>query len=177
MDTATKIIHAGLDVFSRQGYNGASTKDIAQAAGVSEMTLFRKFQTKQNLFETILRTTLGDAFDSGIQRDIATTEIEWVRRLLDHRLTIVARHIDLVRMVITESIHGRIPDELNHVLTMNHSIHSALAHIPGKNKGLADLLVAILLHYAILTPRLRYHELSPSERQVLLDDYLSPILL
>ncbi|MGE7272870.1 TetR/AcrR family transcriptional regulator [Brevibacillus panacihumi] len=42
---------AAIDLMAEKGYKGVSTKEIAAAAGVSEMTLFRNFGSKQNLLE------------------------------------------------------------------------------------------------------------------------------
>ncbi|MFD0586493.1 TetR/AcrR family transcriptional regulator [Paenibacillus sp. GCM10027627] len=43
---------AAIDLMAEKGYKGVSTKEIAAAAGVSEMTLFRNFGSKQNLLES-----------------------------------------------------------------------------------------------------------------------------
>jgi AcrR family transcriptional regulator len=48
-DTRQKIIDAAADVFTKNGYARTTTKSIAKAAGVSEVTLFRHFETKENL--------------------------------------------------------------------------------------------------------------------------------
>ncbi|MEW9674514.1 TetR/AcrR family transcriptional regulator, partial [Ammoniphilus sp. 3BR4] len=40
------------DLIAEKGYNGVSTKEIAEDAGLSEKTLFRRFGSKQNLLET-----------------------------------------------------------------------------------------------------------------------------
>ncbi|QGQ45360.1 TetR/AcrR family transcriptional regulator [Metabacillus sediminilitoris] len=50
-DTTEKIITAAIDLFSKNGYNGVTTEEIAKEAGFSEKTLFRHFQSKQNLLE------------------------------------------------------------------------------------------------------------------------------
>ncbi|WP_213589469.1 TetR/AcrR family transcriptional regulator [Paenibacillus woosongensis] len=42
---------AAIDLMAEKGYKGVSTKEIAAAAGVSEMTLFRNFGSKLNLLE------------------------------------------------------------------------------------------------------------------------------
>ncbi len=49
--TSEKILDASMALFSRKGYNSVTTKQIAQEAGVSEMTIFRYFENKRNLFE------------------------------------------------------------------------------------------------------------------------------
>jgi AcrR family transcriptional regulator len=51
LDTRTKLMNAAIDLMAAKGYKGVSTKEIAATAGVSEMTLFRNFGSKQNLLE------------------------------------------------------------------------------------------------------------------------------
>ena len=50
-----RLLAAGLRLISKEGYHGATTRRIAEAAGVSELTLFRHFRTKGGLFEEVLR--------------------------------------------------------------------------------------------------------------------------
>lgn len=48
------VLAAALRVFARDGINGASTEEIAAAAGISQPYLFRLFGTKRELFlETV----------------------------------------------------------------------------------------------------------------------------
>ena len=55
-DTRERLIDATLELISEKGYLGASTREIASKAGVSELTLFRKFGKKEKLFEEVLKT-------------------------------------------------------------------------------------------------------------------------
>jgi AcrR family transcriptional regulator len=55
-DTRTKILDAGLRLFSKKGYLRATTREIARKAGVAELTLFRHFSSKERLFEEIIHT-------------------------------------------------------------------------------------------------------------------------
>ena len=43
---------AVIDLVAEKGYHGVSTKEIAAAAGVNEVTLFRQFGSKQHLLES-----------------------------------------------------------------------------------------------------------------------------
>jgi len=52
--TREKILKAARETFIKKGYKGATTRKIAQEAGVSEVTLFRKFKSKSNLLREIL---------------------------------------------------------------------------------------------------------------------------
>jgi AcrR family transcriptional regulator len=53
-ETREIIMGAALKVFAEEGYTGAKTRIIAKESGFSEMTLFRKFKSKENLFDTVL---------------------------------------------------------------------------------------------------------------------------
>ena len=53
-NTDQKILDAAVKVFSTKGYAGATTREIAQEANVTEVTLFRKFQSKENLLKEVL---------------------------------------------------------------------------------------------------------------------------
>lgn len=52
--TGQKLLEAAREVLSREGISGATTREIARVAGVNEVTLFRKFQSKQGLLEAVL---------------------------------------------------------------------------------------------------------------------------
>ncbi len=44
------VLHAALEEFGDKGFHGASTENIARAAGISQPYVFRLFGTKQELF-------------------------------------------------------------------------------------------------------------------------------
>ncbi len=48
--TGDRILKAALDLFSEHGYTDVTTRRIASAAGVNEVTLFRLFGTKKLLY-------------------------------------------------------------------------------------------------------------------------------
>ncbi len=50
-DTREKIIKSSLKLFSIYGFKNTTTKLIAKEAGVNEVTIFRYFGTKDNLFQ------------------------------------------------------------------------------------------------------------------------------
>jgi TetR/AcrR family transcriptional repressor of mexJK operon len=49
--TSDKLLLATIDLMAEKGYDGTTTKEIAVAAGVNEVTLFRHFGTKVKLLE------------------------------------------------------------------------------------------------------------------------------
>ncbi len=48
------ILKVALELFSKNGYTGVSTKRIAKEADVNEVTIFRKFGTKNKLFQEVI---------------------------------------------------------------------------------------------------------------------------
>ena len=48
-----KVYQAALQVVIERGYARAKTKQIADAAGISEVTLFRKYENKAELIKQI----------------------------------------------------------------------------------------------------------------------------
>src|ERR1700761_8375776 len=53
-DRRHQILEVAIDLFSKRGFGGTTTKQIADAAGVSEAIIFRHFATKQDLYAAIL---------------------------------------------------------------------------------------------------------------------------
>ncbi len=49
-----QILRVAVRLFSQRGFRGTTTKEIAQAAGVSEAMVFRHFATKEELYNAIL---------------------------------------------------------------------------------------------------------------------------
>jgi len=60
-----QILRVAVSLFSQRGFVGTTTKEIAQAAGVSEAMVFRHFATKQELYSAILdhKACSGDTMD------------------------------------------------------------------------------------------------------------------
>lgn len=54
-DTRKKILKAAEELFSKNGYDGVPTKVIANEAGITEMTLFNHFHSKELLYKTVVK--------------------------------------------------------------------------------------------------------------------------
>jgi AcrR family transcriptional regulator len=54
-----QILRAALAVFGARGYEGATTDEVARAAGVSQPYVVRLFGTKENLFLATIEEALG----------------------------------------------------------------------------------------------------------------------
>src|ERR1700733_9381397 len=56
-----RIVEAARDLFHTQGYRGVGVDAIAEAAGTNKMTLYRHFDSKDELIVECLRTAIAEA--------------------------------------------------------------------------------------------------------------------
>lgn len=54
-DHRQRILHAAARVYAQHGWRGATTRRIAEEAGVNEVTLFRQFGSKDALLDLMMR--------------------------------------------------------------------------------------------------------------------------
>lgn len=59
-----RILDAAMVIFSKNGYNGATTIKIAEKAGVNEITIFRKFKSKENLLKTVIQKNQSETLET-----------------------------------------------------------------------------------------------------------------
>ena len=95
-ETRAKLIEAGLAVFSARGFEGATTRAIAQKAGVALASLPYHFKTKEALWKAVV----DDIFSR-----FAVGELdgrEQTRRMLAAYVSFSAEHPELLRIVLQE---------------------------------------------------------------------------
>ncbi|MCD2492602.1 TetR/AcrR family transcriptional regulator [Lacrimispora sp. NSJ-141] len=54
MTTKERIIEEALTLFSVKGYHGTSVKNIADAVGIKDSSLYKHFKSKKEIFDTIV---------------------------------------------------------------------------------------------------------------------------
>ena len=85
-DRRRQLLDAALDLFSRKGFGGATTKEIAAAAGVTEAIIFRHFPSKQALYTAVLDSRTEDCshdeWFAGIQAHMDRNDDAGVLRML-----------------------------------------------------------------------------------------------
>ncbi len=57
-----KIVEIAVLLFSQSGFNGATTKELAKSAGISEALLFQHFPNKESLYQAILKHKMEEQF-------------------------------------------------------------------------------------------------------------------
>ncbi len=89
MDIQHRILEAAARVFAEGGFRGATTRRIAQEAGVNEITLFRHFGSKERLLLAaiaVVDRVPREATLPARPRDPRAELLTWVRHEMDHLL-------------------------------------------------------------------------------------------
>ena len=81
------IVAAAVPLFARRGFAGTTTKELAEAAGISEALLFRHFPSKRHLYGEILQS--GCEGDPALERLAA---LEPSTATLVHMITFMVRY-------------------------------------------------------------------------------------
>jgi len=124
--TRDRILEAGLRVFSKKGYLGATTREIANEAGIAEVTLFRQFSSKERLFEEVihnytflpaLKGLLPEIEDMNYANALSEIATRFLSRLSERRELIQIMHAE-VRMypAKVKEIYKNLVDEIYRTL-------------------------------------------------------------
>ena len=100
LDNRAKIIEAAARVYAAHGYRGATTRLIAEEAGVNEVTLFRHFGSKSALLDAMIAECV-DLSRRSLPAQPKDPEVELVRWVTGHMEQITAKR-DLLRQVMRE---------------------------------------------------------------------------
>jgi TetR/AcrR family transcriptional regulator len=104
-DRRRQLLSHAIALFSRHGFSGTRTKDIAAACGVSEAILYRHFATKEDLYHAILDT-----------HEAAAGQDEWLAEMQE----IAERRDDLefVRCMLAQMLKSFREDTAFHRLML-----------------------------------------------------------
>lgn len=120
-DSKSRIIESAIDAFAKNGFNGSSTAQIAEAAEVSEALLFKYYKSKKKLLEAVLYELVtvripaivlkdlehleamsgGGANGSGGPTGAAGVE-EVIKRLIKTKVRLIHENISYFRILINE---------------------------------------------------------------------------
>jgi AcrR family transcriptional regulator len=104
-DTRQRILQAAAQVFAEKGYSRATTRALAAAAGVNEVTLFRHFGNKQNLFATLIDEYAASAITSSLEGQLTGDYRQDLVLMGHHLLQAVVERSDAVRLMLCEAAH------------------------------------------------------------------------
>lgn len=152
--TRERILEASAEVFARAGFEGASTRELATAAGVNISTLAWHFGDKQGLYEAVIDRTYERLL--AVRLDLPTgTSGERVRTLVGRLYRAARGERVAVRMLLrhvldTERLPAHVTDKwLGRVLTRVGELLSSLELPPGDHRLALLSVNHLLARYAV----------------------------
>jgi AcrR family transcriptional regulator len=181
--TRQRLVQAALELFAEQGVTETSTRQIAEAAEVNEVTLFRQFGSKHGLLLAVMEEAeifiqLGEIL--GQQASQMQDFEQALQTYADGHLKAVERIPEFVRSLVGEA--GQYPPEnrqaigrgLNQIqrytaqyLATVIAKVSVTTNLPVER--LASLLNTVLLGYAVMEFTTEFHDLWPNREAFLRD--------
>jgi TetR/AcrR family transcriptional regulator len=111
VDRRKQLIEVAVKLFSEFGFQGTSTKSIAEAAGITEAIIYRHFATKKDLYSAILdyklKQTGTPEWVGELRRLAAANEDQMLFRSVAGRILESYRQDpDFQRLMIRASLEG-----------------------------------------------------------------------
>lgn len=179
-DTRERILMAAREAIARKGKRGATTREIADAAGVNEATLFRHFGNKESLIIAVAKYTCIDLE----LRDLVAS----LDGPLDEGLLAIARsitehleqRIDIIRWSLVETEYEesvfsqetwRPQTAIRSAIVAFMTAHIERGEIQGNPEELASILMGMLFMRVIARPKF------PQSRLFQDNDYALPSII
>lgn len=104
-DTNERIIKAAITVFEKEGYEGATMNTIADEANVNPVTLFRLFQSKENVLHVAImknQEAIMKLIDSALNGQDCVDIESCLANLASKALVKMNKELSLMTVVVTE---------------------------------------------------------------------------
>lgn len=97
-----QIVQSALQVFIEKGYSATTTAELAKAAGISEVTLFRHFKSKQEIFLAGVEPILFDSLIHEPPQLNHSPGREDLTHMLYQRIKFLADHQGIIRLILND---------------------------------------------------------------------------
>lgn len=108
MDTRERILEAAGKLFAEIGYARATTRAIAEAAGVNEITVFRHFGSKQKLLMAFVEQFNARGFPGTLEQHLTGDYRQDIRRMAQAQLENTLANLQLLRVMVCDML--ALPD-------------------------------------------------------------------
>ncbi|MBM3727232.1 MAG: TetR/AcrR family transcriptional regulator [Acidobacteria bacterium] len=165
------ILQSAMKLFSERGFRGATTRELAAAAGVSEPVLYQHFKTKRDLFTAIIEWKIESSLElvAGLldsSRTI-TDDREFFARLALVILEWYERDPAYVRLLLHSGLEGH---ELSEIFfdKQRCAFHDMVAGYIGERisqgvfrpvdpKAAADAFIGMIAHQGLASLLFKAH--------------------
>jgi AcrR family transcriptional regulator len=111
--TRTRILQAAQRLFASQGFDGTTTRDLAQAAGVAEGTLFRHFTNKKAILVQVATNGWVDILTDLLTELSEMGSYKAVAQVMRRRMWNLRKNADMMRVCFMEvQFHPDLRDRI-----------------------------------------------------------------
>lgn len=103
-DHRQRILHAAARVYTQHGWRGATTRRIAEEAGVNEVTLFRQFGSKNALLDLMMHECTRTEQEATFPHEPIYPEQELLDWVTAHHTALVGTRA-IVRQMMSDAEH------------------------------------------------------------------------
>ena len=102
-ETRQQIITAAMQLFGQVGYSQVTTRAIAKAAGVNEVTLFRHFGTKKQLLLACIEAFNAASFAAIFEENLPGNYPEDILSMAQMQIRDTTAHLNVLRLLLCDA--------------------------------------------------------------------------
>ncbi|GAB3811401.1 TetR/AcrR family transcriptional regulator [Kribbella italica] len=171
-DTKGEIHRAALELFSGQGYEKTSLREIAEQVGITKASLYYHYSSKQDLLKAIIGTFFDDINEVLLRIETVEWSRETEQELLSEYLDVVIKHRGTGPTVLRDvaAILAAFGDDLDDLIGRSRAFQLWLAGPAPSARDRVVAAAAVEVVGAVLSSGLEPAQLGDAElRQTLLE--------
>lgn len=124
-----QLLDTAVSLFAERGYGGATTAELARAAGVTEPIIYRHFSSKKDLFIAVIDRT-SDLITETWERQLRTARdpAQRLRRLIGANPMVTDRGRGIYRVIVQAMTEIEDPDILEAIQRHVIALHRFVTH-------------------------------------------------
>lgn len=147
-----KTLLAAIELFSQQGFDGTSTAQIAERAGVSQATIFKYYKTKEDLLNAVVEPVISELcpkiqedFIREIKANSASSRADLVSFIVFNRFAYIKQNQQVIRIVFQQLLTKQ-----DFSAVIQQAIHDRLQENPDLVRQSLDILLEKHPEYTVM---------------------------
>ncbi|HMM70088.1 TetR/AcrR family transcriptional regulator [Gudongella oleilytica] len=148
-----QIVDSALNLFVEKGYKGTTTQEIAKSAGVSEVTLFRNFDSKKDIFMEGVVPVLMETLEENLNVGEDELPEKALERFLVSRLNLISDKRKIVKLILMENQVNKDLEDIDFIQSISDLIKKGISKMgfhKSKESFIARLIMGSVLSFMFL---------------------------
>jgi AcrR family transcriptional regulator len=174
-----QIFQSVMEVITERGYAGATTRQIAESAGVSEVTLFRKYGSKAEMVKRAISALVEQTEFQSATQYTGDIRADLLRVLHAYQATVILHERFFFVLFVELSQNPELADSFSQPLGLFYSIGELLSRYqsegvlkPENPLHSAASLLGPLIYFSMIARSVRDTFMQPMEIEELIRNFL-----